>query len=661
MIKKLVQSLMGLCLLCLTTIAYTQSKKSIQFSFYSAAVNSNKIICTIKAKLDKGSKLIAIQKNNTLSSALSFDSSLQKNTIDTLQIIGNVKSFIDKALGTSPILYYTDSVVWTQSFHINNTNNFSIKGTIHYVIQINSAYITGEEKFSIPLNPSTIQPINHSTHQPKSLLSIFLLSLLAGLAAVLTPCVFPLIPVTVSFFLKRSKSRTQGVRKATWYSISIILIYTVPTLLLTLLFGDKVLYTISTHPVSNLFFFIIFILFAISFFGAFDIALPNKWANASDRAASKGGLLGIFFMALTLVIVSFSCTGPLVGSLLGQTAAQGIALAPILGMFGFALGLAIPFSLFAFSPSLLKSLPKSGSWLNSVKVVFGFIELALAFKFLSNVDLAYHWRLLDREIFLIGWIIIFTLLGLYLLGKLKFAHDSILSHISVPRLFLSMFSLGFALYMLPGLWGAPLKAISGWTPPTHTQDFNLDEWKYHIKNITHTSSNDTTSIKALPPSKYTDVLHAPFGLQVYFDIDEARAAAKILNKPIMLDFTGHSCANCRKMENEVWSNAEVLNRLKNDFVIASLYVDDRTELSLKEQYTNKNGEKITTVGEKNLDYEIATFGFNAQPLYMFLDTSGNILSEVKYGYDADVQKFIAHLDIIKQSFIGTSKNYHYKK
>lgn len=644
---KLTQSLIGVCLLCMPIISYTQLTKPVQFSFYSSTINGNKITFTIRAILNKGSKLIAIQKNSTLSSTINFDSSIQKNKLDTLQSVGNAKFFTDKALGSAPILYYTDSVLWAQSFQINNDTNFFVKGKVNYVIYVNDEYITGDENFSMPIQ--TRRPVNSSAHQHKSLLSTFILSLLAGLAAVLTPCVFPLVPITVSFFLNRSKSRIQGVRSTIWYSTSIVLIYTVPTLLFTLLFGDKVLYTISTHPASNLFFFIVFILFAISFFGAFDIALPNKWANVSDRAAGKGGLMGIFFMALTLVIVSFSCTGPLVGSLLGQTAAQGIALAPILGMLGFALGLAIPFSLFAFSPSLLKSLPKSGGWLNSVKVVFGFIELALAFKFLSNVDLAYHWRLLDREIFLVGWIVIFGLLGLYLLGKLNFTHDSALSHISVFRLFLSMLSLGFALYMLPGLWGAPLKAISGWIPPAHTQDFNLDKWVYQTNGIVN--NTNITSAKALPPHKYTDILHAPFGLQTYFDMHEATAAAKILNKPIMLDFTGHSCANCRKMENEVWSNVAVLDRLKNDFVIASLYVDDRTELSLKEQYTNKKGEKITTVGEKNLDYEISTFGFNAQPLYMFLDTNGTILSDVKYGYDASVQKFIDHLDMVKKYFI----------
>lgn len=650
MIKKLVKIFAGLCLVCLYCTNYAQSKQPVQFNFSVTPIAQNQAQLSITAIINKNAKLISTQKNNTaLSSTLIFDTTIQKYILDSIQVIGNTQSFVDTAISPLPIYYYTDSVTWKQTFQLKNIDSLSIKGILNYVVQINDTYTTGEEKFSIPIQFTSLpthQPSNSST----SLLSIFIFSLLAGLLAVITPCVFPLIPVTVSFFLKRSASRSQGIRNAIWYSISIILIYTIPTLLLTLIFGDKVLYTISTHPISNIFFFIVFIIFGISFLGAFDISLPNKWANQSDKAASKGGLFGIFFMALTLVIVSFSCTGPLVGTLLGQTATQGIALAPILGMLGFAFGLAIPFSLFALFPSMLKTLPKSGGWLNSVKVVFGFIELALAFKFLSNVDLAYHWHWLDREIFLIIWIVIFTLLGLYILGKLKFSHDSEVKFISVPRLFLSMITLGFALYLIPGLWGAPLKSISGWLPPPSTQDFNLNELQYKIENISTTTNNTNSTNKALLPNKYTNLLHTPFGIQAYFDIDEAMAAAKALNKPIMLDFTGHSCANCRKMENEVWSNAAVLQKLKNDFVIASLYVDDQTVLPDMEQYTNKNGEHITTLGEKNLDYEITKFGFNAQPLYMFLDTEGNILSEVKYGYDADVQKFIDHLETIKKQF-----------
>jgi thiol:disulfide interchange protein DsbD len=380
--------------------------------------------------------------------------------------------------------------------------------------------------------------------------------------------------------------------------------------------------------------------------------LPNSWANKADEKAGKGGLIGIFFMALTLVIVSFSCTGPIVGTLLGQTSTQGVSAAPVLGMLGFGLGLALPFSLFAFFPSTLQALPKSGGWLNTVKVTFGFIELALAMKFLSNVDLAYHWRLLDREIFLIVWIVIFTLLGFYLLGKLKFSHDSDVAYITVPRLFFAIASFCFALYLFPGLWGAPLKGIGGWLPHNNTQDFNLNELKYQLEDLKRSGlqNGGAPGVVATPPRKYVDKLQAPLGLTAYFDLQEGLEAAKVLNKPVMLDFTGHSCANCRKMESEVWDDPEVMRRIREDFVLISLYVDESTELSEAEQYTNKDGEKITTVGEKNLDYEISKFGFNAQPLYMFLDNTGSPLSNVKYGYNSNIEKFIQHLEHVKNEF-----------
>ena len=412
-----------------------------------------------------------------------------------------------------------------------------------------------------------------------------------------------------------------------------------------MIFGDDVLYQISTSPISNGLFFLIFLIFGISFFGAFELQLPNSWANKADSQAGKGGLLGIFFMALTLVIVSFSCTGPLVGTLLGQTSSGGVSLAPIIGMLGFGAGLALPFSLFAFFPSMLQSLPKSGGWLNSVKVCFGFIELALALKFLSNIDLIYHWHLLDRDVFLVLWIVLFTLMGVYLLGKIKFSHDSDLPYVSVPRLLFAIASFSFATYLVPGLWGAPLRHLSGFIPPTGTQDFNLDLLKY-----SNNSSSISNNSKAKPPQRLTTKLHVPYNLTAYFTLEEGLAAAKALNKPIMIDFTGHSCANCRKMEQEVWKDPEVLRRMREDFVLVSLYVDESTELPQKEQYRKKDGDLVITEGDRNLDYEISTFGGNAQPLYMFLDTSGKPLTDIKYGYDPDIAKFIAHLEAMKKKF-----------
>jgi thiol:disulfide interchange protein DsbD len=342
-----------------------------------------------------------------------------------------------------------------------------------------------------------------------------------------------------------------------------------------------------------------------------------------------------------------------VGTLLGQTSMQGVGLAPIVGMMGFGVGLAIPFSLFAFFPSMLQSLPKSGGWLNTIKVSFGFIELALALKFLSNVDLSYHLGILNRDVFLVLWIVVFFLLGVYLLGKLKFAHDSDLPYVSVPRLFFAMASFSFAVYMVPGLWGAPLKALSGFIPPATTQEFNLNDLQYKIGNAA--SVSPSAGPQAEPPKKYTNKLQVPFGLTAYFDLEEGMAAAKILKKPIMLDFTGHTCPNCRKMEEQVWKDPAVLSRIKENFVLVSLYVDETEELPAHEQYTDKNGVKIETVGGKNLDYEIKTFGFNAQPLYMFLDLNGKPLSDVKYGYDPSVAGFIKHLDAVKAAFDAANK------
>lgn len=634
-------------------IVSAQDIKPVQFHFSARFINDSTIHLKIDAKIDQGNQLFSAVKQSAedvFISQLIPDSTLlhhihpAENPVEK----GNMEVVHDTAVGQDLHLY-KDSISFIYTLHVTKNDTGFIKGNFTWLARNDSSFPSGEENFSVKPVPlqetvSSVSPDKGSNY----LGSVFLICLAAGLLAVITPCVFPLVPVTVSFFLKKSKTRAEGVRNAITYSLSIILIYTIPAVILTLIFGDKILYTISTHPVSNLLFFAIFIVFAISFFGAFELQLPNSWANKADSNASKGGFTGIFFMALTLVIVSFSCTGPIVGTLLSQTSTQGIALAPILGMLGFGIGLALPFSLFAFFPSMIQSLPKSGGWLNSVKVCFGFIELALGLKFLSNVDLIYHWRLLDREIFLVLWIVIFFLMGLYLLGKIKFSHDSKLEYLSVPRLFFAIATFSFGLYLLPGLWGAPLKAMSGLLPPATTQDFNLNELQYKFSNISAPAV--TINSAAQPPKRLTDKLSVPFGLTAYFDLNEGMAAAKVLHKPVMLDFTGHSCANCRKMEQEVWQDPEVLKRIKENFVLISLYVDESQELPEAEKYVNARNEKIKTEGEKNLDYEVTKFGFNAQPLYMFLDVNGNPLSDIKYGYDPDIQKFIQHLDAVKAGF-----------
>jgi thiol:disulfide interchange protein len=624
--------------------------RPVQFVFLANKLSDTSATLMVKATATNGTRIFTAVKKNSddvFVSALQLDSALlvdakfkEEGVAGAVALPGST----DKGTAYDSVTY-----VYTVYFKAGTS---AIKGSFNWLGIKGEEFPSGEEKINVTVEGATADKATATNAAPAaeagSMWSIFLLCLVTGLLAVITPCVFPLIPVTVSFFLKRSKTRIEGLKNAVWYSLSIVLIYTIPTLVLTLIFGDKILYTISTHPVSNIFFFVVFIVFAISFFGAFELSLPNSWANKADQKAGKGGLLGIFFMALTLVIVSFSCTGPIVGTLLGQTSMQGVGLAPIMGMMGFGVGLAIPFSLFAFFPSMLQSLPKSGGWLNTIKVSFGFIELALALKFLSNVDLSYHLGILNRDVFLVLWIVVFFLLGVYLLGKLKFAHDSDLPFVSVPRLFFAIASFSFAVYMVPGLWGAPLKALSGFIPPATTQEFNLNDLQYKIGNAgpAHSAAGN----QAAPPKKYTNKLQVPFGLTAYFDLEEGMAAAKILKKPIMLDFTGHTCPNCRKMEEQVWKDPAVLSRIKENFVLVSLYVDETEELPASEQYTDKNGVKIVTVGDKNLDYEIKTFGFNAQPLYMFLDLNGKPLSDVKYGYDPSVAGFIKHLDAVKAAF-----------
>ncbi|RFM29442.1 protein-disulfide reductase DsbD family protein [Deminuibacter soli] len=644
-------------------IAAAQDTRPVQFSFAVNRVNDTLVNLVVKTGISKGIALFPVNKQNAddpFVSAIHFDSvktAKYVHAADTATQQGKLQQAKDAAAGD--IRFFTDSATFVYPLHISAADSAVVKGNFDWLAKNGDDFPSGSEMFSVkvkaaaataPQAGGTTAAKAGNDIQDKSLLSVFLFCLVTGLVAVLTPCVFPLIPVTVSFFLKKSGSRKQGVRNAIWYSLSIMLIYTIPTLLLTLIFGDTVLYTIATSAVSNLLFFVIFVVFAISFFGAFELNLPSSWANKADERAGKGGLVGIFFMALTLVIVSFSCTGPIVGTLLGQTSKQGISLAPIVGMFGFSVGLALPFSLFALFPSMLQSLPRSGGWLNSVKVVFGFVELALGLKFLSNVDLIYGWHLLDREVFLALWIVLAILTGLYLLGKLKFSHDSDLPYISIPRLFLAIAAFSFATYLVPGMWGAPLKAMSGILPPSATQDFNLDELQYKIGAAPAAVKDNASGTVAAPPKRYTDVLHMPFGLQAYFDFAEGMAAAKALHKPVMLDFTGHSCPNCRKMEQSVWKDPGVLERMKKDFVIISLYVDDRTELPEEEKYTSKDGRKIENLGEKNLDYEVSKFNLNAQPLYMFLDLNEQTLSDIKYGYDADIQKFINHLETVKAEF-----------
>lgn len=484
--------------------------------------------------------------------------------------------------------------------------------------------------------------------KPKTLWAIFIAGFLGGLLAVIMPCIYPLLPLTVSFFTKKAGNRATGIRHSLLYGLSIIVIYVALGLLISILFGSDALNELATNGIFNMFFFLLLIVFGISFLGAFEITLPSSLGNKLDANSDKGGIAGIFFMAATLVVVSFSCTGPIIGTLLVDAASKGDRLGPAVGMFGFSLALALPFTIFALFPSALKTLPKSGGWLNSVKVVLGFLELAFALKFLSNVDLVYHWNWFDREIFLSIWIALGVLLGMYLLGKLRFSHDSDTPFVSIPRFFMSVIVLAFVVYMIPGLWGAPLKSISAFLPPMATQDFDLSQTPDGGGNRT-----GAVNTSALPEKKYEAnyTRLKTRGLDAWYDYEQALQVSKTLHKPIMIDFTGFACVNCRKMEANVWSDSAVFSRLKNDYILLQLVVDDKAQLATEEQFTSAySGKKITTLGGKWSDLEASRFSSNSQPYYVLLDSDGNVLNGTNGApippspADYDISSYLKFLD-----------------
>ncbi len=480
------------------------------------------------------------------------------------------------------------------------------------------------------LDPTLLD--GEASYGQESFGALLFLAFLAGFAALLTPCVFPMVPMTVTFFLRDNQSKWQGIKKALVFGISIIAIYTSAGTLFAILLGPEGLNALATHWIPNLFVFVIFIVFALSFFGLFEITAPHKLVNKVDQQAEKGGLLGVFFMATTLVLVSFSCTVPIVGSVL-TFSAGGEIIKPISMMFFYSLAFALPFTFFAFFPELIKSLPKSGGWLNTVKVTLGFIELGLSLKFLSIADQAYHWGLLDRDINIALWIVIFGLLGVYLLGKIRLQGDSPVEKLGVFRLLFAGAVLSFVVYLIPGLWGAPLKALAGYLPPLYTHDFDL---------LSQKEKGKIDEQCEVP--KYADFLHLPHGLSGYFDYDQALECARALNKPLFIDFTGHGCTNCREMEAVVWSDPQVLKRLQENFVVVALYVDDKTELAEEEWVTSKYDQKLKkTIGKKNADIQIANLNNNAQPFYVIVGIDETVMAW-PYAYNHDVKSFIDFLD-----------------
>ncbi len=503
---------------------------------------------------------------------------------------------------------------------------------------IDSSKITPEKEPKPTAQAGTVEVISDEDlpgGKNQGLLAFMLLAFISGLVALITPCVFPMVPMTVTFFTRQTKSKSEAIIKALFFGFSIIFLYTVAGTIVARINGPEFANFLSTHWAPNLFFFLIFIVFGVSFLGLFEIVLPSSLVNSADRQADKGGYYGIFFMAFTLVLVSFSCTGPIVGTIL-VASAGGEVLKPIAGMFAFSAAFAIPFTLFAIFPQWLHGLPKSGGWLNSVKVVLGFLELALALKFLSIADQAYHWGILDREIYLAFWIVIFSLIGVYLLGKIRLPHDSVVDAVGIPRVLMAIVTFTFVVYMIPGMWGAPLKGLSGYLPPMTTQDFQPAQGG----GIAIGKQENNLCDKPV----YAENLHLPHGLRGYFDYKQAIACAKQQNKPVFIDFTGHGCVNCREMEANVWSDPAVLQKLNSDFIVLALYVDDKTELPEALWYTSAyDGREKKTIGKQNSDRQVTQFKNNAQPYYILLSPDEKLLAIPK-AYDLNVGNFVAFLE-----------------
>ncbi len=685
--KKIILSLL---LSFISLSIFAQIQNPVKWTYSVENNGKEEATLVIKASIDKGWHLYSqfIGEGGPVPTSFRFDKSSNYTLVGKVNEIPKAKPIFDEIFGMQ-VAWFEKTATFKQKIKVSSNKDFKINGALEFMVCDDKQCLPPEEvEFSFDINgvvktsaitatetksvdtatapvtsaenidtttkavdtsatkETVLTELSEEKKEEDSIWFIFIQGFLFGFVALLMPCIFPMIPLTVSFFTKQSKTRAIGIRNALLYGLSIVVIYVGLGLGITVLLGASALNELSSDAVFNLIFFAVLVVFAASFFGAFEITLPSSWSTKADQKADKGGLVGIFFMAVVLAIASFSCTGPLIGTLLVDAANKGEYMGPFMGMLGFSLSLALPFTLFAIFPSWLNSMPKSGGWLNSVKVVLGFVELAFALKFLSNADMAYHWGILDREVFIVLWVVIFALLGMYLLGKLKFNHDSDVKHVSVTRLFLAILSLSFAVYLVPGLWGAPLKAVSGFLPHQGTQDFDLYSSQFAASSGAGNSTTTHTANK-----KYADRLHAPLGIDAFFDYDEGMAYAKQVGKPVFLDFTGHSCTNCRKMENAVWPDAEVLNRLKNDFVVISLYVDDRTELPEDQKYVSKyTGKKVKTLGNRNVDLQVSKFNSNAQPLYVVTDAEGNPLNK-PYGYNEDIAAYIKFLDEGKSKFV----------
>lgn len=646
-----------------------------KWTFVTKQINDSVAELQLKCSLDKGWHIYSQHTKGTEQPIVfEFTGSKNYKRMGAVQE-PKAKAHYDK-FAKDTTRSFEGNVVFRQRIKINTGNDFKVKGKLNFQLCENGSCIPpddvdfafdikgrsdisdvavqdDEQEEIIELSSTTASGTQVADSEEttvsstgtndsdggRSMFMIFLVSLGAGLLTLITPCVFPMIPMTISFFLKGSKDKRKGRRQAYFFGLSIIFIFVVLGLVLTLLISDDAMYLISTHWLPNTIFFIIFMIFALSFFGLFEITMPSALVNKTDKQSDKGGFLGSFFIALTTVLVSFSCTGPILGGALVELASgSGNSIVFLIAMLGFAIGFALPFTLLAMFPSVLKNL-KSGSWLNSVKIVFGFLELALGLKFLSMADLSANWHLLSRTTYLCLWIVLFVLLGMYLLGKLKFKGDSDLKHISVFRLMLAIVSFSFAVYMIPGLWGAPLKTISGYLPPMTTQEFNVE--KIIVENCSGagaTVSNDDGFPKV---RKYADMLdsHVPVGFRAFFDLEEAKQYAAKTGKPLFIDFTGKSCANCREMEASVWTDEQVKKMIQNDYILVSLFADEYSIELPENEWIEADGKTIKNLGRKNQHYEITTFKANAQPLYVLMDAKGNVLCDKPQPYDKNVENF----------------------
>ncbi len=659
--RKLIGKLLLLAVLIYPLATNAQVLEPVKWSFSKKQLEEQKFELTFKASIEKNWHLYDLhlpEGNISLPTVFSFDNTDGVKFIDSVQRQSEVLEEMDELAGVMT-RYYANEAIFSQIVSISSPQD-TVKVSVEFMVCDDEQCLPPtEETHVFTFNEGgekTIEQADISDNSKKSLWGFFVFAFLMGLLAILTPCVFPMIPMTVSFFMHSGENKTKARFQATIFGLSIILVFTLIGSIIALTFGAGFANLMSTHWIPNIFFFLVFWFFAASFFGMFELTLPSWLVNKADKQADKGGVLGAIFMAVTLVLVSFSCTAPIVGAILVE-ASQGLGIKPIIGMLGFALAFALPFSFFAFFPNLLNNLPKSGGWLNSVKVVLGFIELALGLKFLSVADVTYHWGLLDRDIYIALWIVIFTLMGLYLLGKIKFAHDSDVKHISVPRLLLVIATFSFVVYLIPGLWGAPLKGLSGYLPPMKTHDFNVtkivrDNVKLYSQTESSTNSQASgNSMFSMTPSagecedpKYAEFLELPHGLEGYFDYEQGLKCAKAQNKPIFIDFTGHGCVNCREMEANVWSDPRVLKILRDEYVIIALYVDDKKKLPEEDWYESKyDGKMKNTIGKKYADFQITRFNVNAQPYYVLLDHNENLLADPR-AYDLDVEEFIDFLE-----------------